>query len=65
MWPSIVFQPGPLLSSLVGGKVWTHPEPLPASEKVDYSAALAPLSAPMRRSELRALAVEPEIEPAE
>lgn len=65
MWPSIVFQPGPLISSLVGGKVWTHPEPLPASEKVDYSAALAPLSAPMRRSELRALEVEPEIEPAE
>jgi MoaA/NifB/PqqE/SkfB family radical SAM enzyme len=63
MWPSIVFQPTSLASGLVGAKVWNRATPLPASERVDYSAATAPLNAPLRRSQEREL--EPEPEPAE
>ncbi len=46
MWPSIVFQPAQLAKSMIGAKVWQRAEPLPASERVDYTAAAAPLEQP-------------------
>ena len=53
MWPSVVFQPAQLAKSMLGAKVWEKAERLEAHERVDYSAAAAPLSeppAPKRRT---------------
>jgi len=49
MWPSIVFQPAQLAKSMVGAKVWKGVEPLRDDERVDYSAAAAPLNAAPER----------------
>jgi len=46
MWPSIVFQPRHLLKSMVGARVWEQVEPLPESERVDYSAKTKSLEGP-------------------
>lgn len=46
MWPSVVYQPAELVKSAVGAKVWEKAEPLNDAERVDYSAAAAPLSQP-------------------
>jgi MoaA/NifB/PqqE/SkfB family radical SAM enzyme len=39
LWPSIVFQPTHLAHALVASKAWQKPVPLPASEKLQLSAA--------------------------
>ncbi len=36
MWPSIVYQPLPLVQSMLSAKVWQKTKPLNAAEKVDY-----------------------------
>lgn len=56
MWPSIVFQPGPLVRSVVAAKAWRTARPLAAEERADYAEALAPLSLPVSRREREALA---------
>jgi MoaA/NifB/PqqE/SkfB family radical SAM enzyme len=34
MWPSIVYQPSSLAQAMIGAKVWQHPKPLEANEKI-------------------------------
>ena len=66
MWPSIVFQPAQLAKSMIGAKVWQRTEPLPDAERVDYSAAAAPLhqapaaAEPEAESEALAIADAPQ-----
>ncbi len=48
MWPSIVFQPEPLVRCLVGSRAWAQAEPLRDDERADYSEAARPLTEPVR-----------------
>lgn len=35
MWPSFTYQPTHMLKTMLGGKVWEKPKPLPAGQKLD------------------------------
>lgn len=61
MWPSIVFQPVPLATSLIGAKVWEQVDDLAQADRIDYAEAARPLesppsSEPVPRSEAEILA---------
>jgi hypothetical protein len=38
LWPSIVYQPIPLLKTMAGAQVWRDPAPLQPNERVAYTA---------------------------
>jgi MoaA/NifB/PqqE/SkfB family radical SAM enzyme len=38
MWPSVVFQPVQLARAVLQANVFSHPAPLPSSERADYTA---------------------------
>jgi MoaA/NifB/PqqE/SkfB family radical SAM enzyme len=40
MWPSIVYQPVPLMRAMIGGRVWEKPKPLAPDERADYRSAV-------------------------
>jgi MoaA/NifB/PqqE/SkfB family radical SAM enzyme len=44
LWPSIVFQPGRLVQSMLGAKVWQKPENLQPEDKVDAGQRTGPAS---------------------
>ncbi|WP_218961168.1 radical SAM protein [Ruegeria sediminis] len=46
MWPSIVFQPFSLVSSVLRSHVWENVPPLGPGEKADYTDAARPLAKP-------------------
>ena len=37
MWPSIVYQPLALAKSMLGAKAWKRADPLPETQRVNYS----------------------------
>ncbi len=40
MWPSIVYQPVPLMRAVAGAKLWKNPAPLPIEERAEYRSAI-------------------------
>ena len=50
LWPSVAFQPAPLLKAFVGARAWHYPKPLEPFERV-------PVGDPWDRSKLPAEAV--------
>jgi hypothetical protein len=43
MWSSIVYQPLPLLKTMIGARVWEKVKPLAESEKVDLGESIQAL----------------------